>query len=99
MGKLTLPAHTGSLREALRRWLIFRRQRTGLWMVVFGWGDGRVLGRGEVSRGRFPACGHTTPRAGQAFTVEVEIDQGEVGAQPVMVLGDAAVSHLIEAED
>ena len=31
--------------------------------------------------------------------MEVEIDQGEVCAQPVMVLRDAAVSHLVEAED
>ena len=32
-------------------------------------------------------------------TVKVEIDQREVGAQAVVVLGDAAISHLVEAED
>ena len=31
--------------------------------------------------------------------MQVEIDQGEAGAQPVMVLGDPPVSHLVEAED
>jgi hypothetical protein len=31
--------------------------------------------------------------------VQVEIDQGEAGAQPVMVLRDPPVSHLVEAED
>ena len=31
--------------------------------------------------------------------MEVEIDQREVGAQPVVVLGDAAISDLVEAED
>ena len=31
--------------------------------------------------------------------MEVEIDQREVGAQPVVGLGDASVSHLVEAED
>jgi hypothetical protein len=31
--------------------------------------------------------------------VEVQVHQGEVGAQPVMVLRDASVSHLVEAED
>jgi hypothetical protein len=36
---------------------------------------------------------------GQAFAVEIQVDQREVGAQPVMVLGQAAVPHLVEAED
>jgi hypothetical protein len=31
--------------------------------------------------------------------MQVEIDQGEAGAQPVMVLRDTPVSHLVEAED
>jgi hypothetical protein len=31
--------------------------------------------------------------------MEVQIDQREVGAESVMVLFDAAVSHLVEAED
>jgi len=31
--------------------------------------------------------------------MQVEIDQGEAGAQPVMVLRDPPVSHLVEAED
>ena len=35
----------------------------------------------------------------QAFAVQIEIHQGEVRAQPVMVLGDASVPHLVEAED
>jgi hypothetical protein len=35
----------------------------------------------------------------QAFAVQVEVDQREVGAEPVMVLFDAPVFHLVEAED
>jgi len=35
----------------------------------------------------------------QAFAVKVEVDEGEVRAQPVMVLRDASVSHFVEAED
>jgi hypothetical protein len=31
--------------------------------------------------------------------MEVEVDQREVGTPPVMVLGDAAVADLVEAED
>jgi hypothetical protein len=31
--------------------------------------------------------------------MEVEVDQREAGAQPMMVLGDAAVADLVEAED
>jgi len=31
--------------------------------------------------------------------MQVEIDQGEAGAQPVIVLRDPPVSHLVEAED
>lgn len=38
-------------------------------------------------------------KAQQAFVLEIEVDQGEAAAQPVMVLGDAAVAHHIEAED
>ena len=39
------------------------------------------------------------PERGQAFAVQVEIDQGEVRAQPVMVLRDPSVSRLVESED
>ena len=35
----------------------------------------------------------------QVLAVQVEVDEGEVGAEPVMVLGDASVAHLVEAED
>jgi hypothetical protein len=31
--------------------------------------------------------------------VQVEIDQGEVRAEPVMVLRDATIAHPVEAED
>ena len=31
--------------------------------------------------------------------MQVEIDQGEADAQPVMVFRDATVAHLVEAED
>jgi hypothetical protein len=31
--------------------------------------------------------------------VEIEIDQSETGAQPVVVLCDPPVTHLVEAED
>jgi hypothetical protein len=39
------------------------------------------------------------PERGQAFAMEVQVDQREAGAEPVMVLGDASVAHLVEAED
>ena len=35
----------------------------------------------------------------QAFAVEVEVDEGEVRAQPVVVLGDTSIAHLVETED
>ena len=31
--------------------------------------------------------------------MQVEVDQREVRAHPVMILGDAPVSHLVETED
>ena len=31
--------------------------------------------------------------------MQVEVDQGEVRAQPMVVLGDASIPHLVEAED
>jgi hypothetical protein len=49
-----------------------------------------------------PVClisGAVLRECGHAFAVEIEVDQGEAGAQPVVVLGDAAVAHLVEAED
>ena len=39
------------------------------------------------------------PEQGHAFAMQVEVDQREVSAEPVMVLFDAAVFHLVEAED
>jgi hypothetical protein len=36
---------------------------------------------------------------GQAFAMQVEIDQGEVRAERVMVLRDATIGHPVEAED
>jgi hypothetical protein len=33
------------------------------------------------------------------LAVQIQIDQSEVGAQPVMILGDAPVAHVVEAED
>ena len=35
----------------------------------------------------------------QPFAVQARVDDGEVGAQSVMVLRDAWGSHLVEAED
>ncbi len=35
----------------------------------------------------------------QALAVQVEVDEGEVGAEPAMVLGDASAAYLVEAED
>ena len=35
----------------------------------------------------------------QTFTVQVEVDRGEVRPQPVVVLGEASISHLVEAEE
>lgn len=39
------------------------------------------------------------PERGQMFAVEVQIDQREARAQPVMVLRDPPIAHLVEAED
>ena len=39
------------------------------------------------------------PEHCQAFAVEIEVHQGEVRAQSVMVLRKAPVSDLVEAED
>ena len=39
------------------------------------------------------------PQRGQPLAVLVEIHQCEAGAQPVVILPDAPVSHLVEAED
>lgn len=39
------------------------------------------------------------PEYCQAFAVHVQVHQREVRAQPVVVLCDAFVSHLVEAED
>jgi hypothetical protein len=43
--------------------------------------------------------GAVLPEHCQAFAVDVEVHQCEVRAQPVVVLGDASVSDLVEAED
>ncbi len=39
------------------------------------------------------------PEDCQPLAVQVEVDEGEVGVQPMMVLGDASVAYLVEAED
>lgn len=39
------------------------------------------------------------PEHCQSFAVHIQIHQGEVGAQPVMVFGHAPISDLVEAED
>ena len=39
------------------------------------------------------------PEHGQMFAVQVEVHQREVRAQPVMVLRDPPIAHLVEAED
>ena len=52
----------------------------------------------ELRRPMYRPPGTLRPLHKQAFTVKVEIDQREVGAQAVVVLGDVAISHLVEAE-
>ena len=53
-----------------------------------------------VFRPRLPRCSDTLrPEHGQAFAVPVEVAEREAGAQPVEVLGQAAVSRLLESED
>lgn len=42
--------------------------------------------------------GTLRPLHKQSFAVVVQIDQGEAGAQPIVVLGQAAVAHPVEAE-
>ncbi len=39
------------------------------------------------------------PERGQPLAVLAEMDQGEAGAQPVVILFEPPVSHLVEAED
>lgn len=39
------------------------------------------------------------PQRGQSLAVLIEVDQREAGAQPVVVLLQAPVSHFVEAED
>ena len=39
------------------------------------------------------------PEHGQMFALEVQVHQREVRAQPMMVLCNASVAHLVEAED
>jgi hypothetical protein len=36
---------------------------------------------------------------GQPSAVQIEVGQSEAGAEPVVVLGQAAISGLLEAED
>ena len=52
----------------------------------------------EVQEAVFLPPGTLRPLHKQSFAVVVEIDQGEAGAQPVMVLGQDAVAHPVEAE-
>jgi hypothetical protein len=39
------------------------------------------------------------PEQGQSFAMQVEVDQGEADAQPVIVLVDSPISDLVETED
>ena len=39
------------------------------------------------------------PEQGQSFAMQVEVDQSEADAQPVMVLVDSPISDLVETED
>ena len=70
---------------------------------MLGWclgGVGVVVGGYFVRlEACFPPPGAVLPEHGQPFAVEIEVHQGEVRAQPVVVLGDAPVAHLVEAED
>jgi hypothetical protein len=43
--------------------------------------------------------GALLPKDCETFAVQVQVHQREVRAQAVMVLRDASVSHLVEAED
>ena len=52
-----------------------------------------------VLRSVFLTSNAVLPEHCQTFAMHVEVDQGEVGAQSVMVLRKAPVSHLVEAED
>ena len=53
----------------------------------------------RVLEGIFLRPDAVLPEHCQTFTVQVEIDQREVGAQAMMVFGDTTIPHLIEAED
>ena len=53
----------------------------------------------SVSGGSFLPPETLRPERCQPFAVQVEIAQREAGAQPVVVLLDASVSHLVEAKD
>src|ERR1022692_4060586 len=63
-----------------------------------GWGC-RWAWFKAVRRPLFRPPDAVLPEHCQSFAVQVEVHQGEVGAQPVMVFRKTPVSHLVEAED
>jgi len=52
-----------------------------------------------VSAGRLPATRDTTPPVWSAVAVLIEIHQRKAGAQPIVILSQAPISHFVEAED
>jgi len=62
------------------------------WRSLLGFG-GRCVG----CRGRFPVS--VLPEHGEPFAMQVEVRQGEAGAQSVVVFRETPVADLIEAED
>ena len=52
----------------------------------------------EVHEAHCRPQGMLRPLHKWSFAVVIDIDQSEAGTQPVMVLGEAAVSHPVESE-
>src|ERR1035438_2478361 len=52
-----------------------------------------------VSGGLLPASRDTTPPVWSAVGVLIEIHQREAGAESIVILSQAPISHLVEAED
>src|ERR1700741_243757 len=91
---------TGNPRETLSNPAVFRlrKRNGGLWERGFC-----VVPRNKFRAGvqpRFTRVRETLrPSDGQSFAVQIQIHQGEAGAQPVVVLTESTISGLLKAED
>ena len=64
------------------------------WRSGLGWGRFPVLWEAA-----FQPSGALRREPCQTLAVKVEVDEGEVRAQSMVVFRDASIPHLVEAED